>query len=78
MDAQVDLHIPELTVQETFSFAARVQGTGLKAGVSLFRLPVRVLAMKIFTPANSIVTHRTWCTLMMAPRPFCSDSMKDT
>lgn len=30
---QVDLHIPELTVRETFDFAARVQGTGLKAGV---------------------------------------------
>ncbi|BDA47821.1 probable pleiotropic drug resistance protein 1 [Coccomyxa sp. Obi] len=28
---QVDLHIPELTVRETFDFAARVQGTGLKA-----------------------------------------------
>lgn len=30
---QVDLHVPELTVRETFDFAARVQGTGLKAGV---------------------------------------------
>ena len=29
---QVDLHIAELTVRETFDFAARVQGTGLKAG----------------------------------------------
>ncbi|EIE18194.1 putative pleiotropic drug resistance protein 3 [Coccomyxa subellipsoidea C-169] len=28
---QVDLHVPELTVRETFDFAARVQGTGLKA-----------------------------------------------
>ncbi len=29
---QVDLHIAELTVRETFDFAARVQGTAMKAG----------------------------------------------
>ena len=29
---QVDLHTAELTVRETFDFAARVQGTKLKAG----------------------------------------------
>ncbi len=29
---QVDLHIAELTVRETFDFGARVQGTALKAG----------------------------------------------
>lgn len=29
---QVDLHTAELTVRETFDFAARVQGTQLKAG----------------------------------------------
>ena len=30
---QNDLHQPELTVRETFNFAARVQGVGQKAGV---------------------------------------------
>lgn len=34
LPAQVDLHIPELTVRETFDFAARVQGSGIKAGKS--------------------------------------------
>ncbi len=29
---QNDLHQPELTVRETFNFAARVQGVGHKAG----------------------------------------------
>jgi len=29
---QNDLHQPELTVRETFNFAARCQGTGHKAG----------------------------------------------
>lgn len=29
---QTDLHLPELTVRETMNFAARVQGTGRKAG----------------------------------------------
>jgi hypothetical protein len=32
LPVQVDLHIPELTVRETFDFAARVQGGGIKAG----------------------------------------------
>ena len=31
---QTDLHLPELTVRETMDFAARVQGTGYKAGRS--------------------------------------------
>lgn len=31
---QNDLHQPELTVRETFNFAARVQGVGHKAGVT--------------------------------------------
>ncbi len=30
---QNDLHQPELTVRETFNFAARCQGTGHKAGI---------------------------------------------
>ena len=30
---QTDLHLPELTVRETMDFAARVQGTGHKAGL---------------------------------------------
>lgn len=34
---QVDLHTAELTVRETFDFAARVQGTKLKAGESVAR-----------------------------------------
>lgn len=29
---QTDTHLPELTVRETFDFAARSQGTGHKAG----------------------------------------------
>ena len=29
---QIDTHLPELTVRETFDFAARSQGTGHKAG----------------------------------------------
>ena len=29
---QTDTHLPELTVRETFDFAARAQGTGHKAG----------------------------------------------
>lgn len=29
---ETDLHLPELTVRETMNFAARVQGTGHKAG----------------------------------------------
>ena len=33
---QTDLHLPELTVRETMDFAARVQGTGHKAGRSPF------------------------------------------
>lgn len=32
---QVDLHTAELTVRETFDFAARVQGTKLKAGENI-------------------------------------------
>lgn len=32
---QNDLHQPELTVRETFNFAARCQGTGHKAGMQL-------------------------------------------
>ena len=35
---QVDLHIAELTVRETFDFGARVQGTALKAGEMLLPL----------------------------------------
>ncbi len=31
---QNDLHQPELTVRETFNFAARCQGTGHKAGIA--------------------------------------------
>ena len=34
---QNDLHQPELTVRETFNFAARCQGTGHKAGVHLLQ-----------------------------------------
>ena len=32
--AQVDNHIPDMTVRETFDFAARVQGSGSKAGAA--------------------------------------------
>lgn len=34
---QNDLHQPELTVRETFNFAARCQGTGHKAGGQLLQ-----------------------------------------
>lgn len=32
---QTDTHLPELTVRETFDFAARSQGTGHKAGMQV-------------------------------------------
>jgi len=32
---QQDIHLAELTVRETFDFAARCQGTGHKAGIVL-------------------------------------------
>ncbi len=42
---QNDLHQPELTVRETFNFAARCQGTGHKAGGILCMAVLAVLAL---------------------------------
>ena len=41
---QEDQHLPELTVRETFDFAARCQGVGGKAGVFSSSLPADDLA----------------------------------
>ena len=39
---QTDTHLAELTVRETFDFAARCQGTGHKAGALLITLPLQI------------------------------------
>ena len=41
---QTDTHLPELTVRETFDFAARSQGTGHKAGDNSHASPAALLS----------------------------------
>lgn len=41
--SQHDLHIPELTVRETLDFSARCQGSGRRAGITLYLKPLQLI-----------------------------------
>ncbi len=51
---QEDQHLPELTVRETFDFAARCQGPGTKAG----RFPPKIVCQRI--PRGKLTGDDAW------------------
>ncbi len=65
---QQDIHLAELTVRETFDFAARCQGTGHKAGIVpalLTAAQLQICTVQSFEDRNSsneAATANEWFT----------------